>query len=424
VTCSDTNFRYKPSSGTRYLLPPIHPEFVAGTVPPQTYVRWDYGQVDATLSVRVANNTAIRTHSDDSATCCQSTQAACNALIPPTNPVYPILNQRTCAVPNRYSFEDNVTNDWIFAGGRGSAFYTDPHFIVPGQIAGLCLNNPQQPCTAAGTPPPAVGLCTGAGTPYLCCTGAGVGPTCGNECGVGDTCSLKEMGHRAQIVNGRDGFGDPRPRVCGANLYVLRGTPNVGCTLEPQYVVAGDPGPDCGLFNFGRDRRYDGDCNGVADFEDGCPFLSEWDQNKDTDGDCAGGVGGDCRVDECECGDHTGEGRVSVADLVSINAGIFAGVYRRLCDTNSNLLCNVSDIVGANREIFDPDSSSCRHITSNRCGNNVVDLGEACDNGARCILNGTSTGTACDATVASTCPAGQTCERLGGDGCNTSCRIE
>jgi len=31
--------------------------------------------------------------------------------------------------------------------------------------------------------------------------------------------------HRAQIVNGRDTNGDPRPRVCGANLYTLRGTP-------------------------------------------------------------------------------------------------------------------------------------------------------------------------------------------------------
>jgi hypothetical protein len=449
VTCSDTNFRYKPSSGWRYLLPSTHPEFVPGTNPPQTYIRWDYGQVDATLSVRVANNTSIRTHSDDSATCCQSTQAACNALIPPTNPVYPLLNQRTCAVPNRYSFEDNVTNDWIFANGRGTAFYTDPHFVVPGQIAGLCALNPQQPCTApasataalctaagaphacctgpgtgVGCPAPAVALCTGAGTPYLCCTGPGAGATCGNECGGGDSCSMKEMGHRAQIVNGRDGFGDPRPRVCGANLYTIRGTPDQGCTIQPQFIVPGDPGNDCGLFNFGRDRRYDADCDGNAEFEDGCPFLSEWDQNKDSDPDCDDGVGGDCRLDECECGDQTGNGLVDVSDIVAANTAIFQGVSRRLCDANSDLVCTVSDLLGINGEIFDFDSSSCRHITSSRCGNNVVDPGEACDNGARCTLDGAPTATPCNATGADTCPLGQVCARIGGDGCNTSCRLE
>jgi hypothetical protein len=323
-------------------------------------------------------------------------------------------------VPNRFSFEDNVTNDWVFTGGRGTPFYTDPSFMVPGQVAGLCKNNPQMPCTSAS----AAALCTGPQNPYLCCTGAGAGPTCGSECGAGDSCDLTEAGHRAQIVNGRDGFGDPRPRVCGANLYVLRGTPNAGCTLEPQYVVPGDPGDDCGLFNFGRDRRYDGDCNGVADFEDGCPFLAEWDQNKDTDGDCSDGVGGDCRLDECECGDQTGDGRVNVQDIVAINIAIFNNVFRRLCDANSDLNCNVSDIVAANVEIFNPDSSTCRHITSSRCGDNVVDPGEACDDGARCV-GGTAPGTACNATVANTCPgAGSSCQRRGGDGCNTACRIE
>src|SRR5262245_14132898 len=334
VTCSPTNFRYKPSMGTRYKLPATHPEYDGSGN--QTYVRWDYGQVDPTVSVRVANNTAIRTHSDDSSTCCASTQAACDALIPPSNVVYPLLLQRTCAVANRYSFEDNVTSDWVFAGGRGTPFYTDPSFSVPGQVAGLCKNDPQKPCTPPGLAAP---LCTAPGAPYLCCTGAGTGPTCGSECGAGDSCDMTEPGHRAQIVNGRDSFGDPRRLVCGANMYVLRGSPNVGCTLEPQYVVAGDPGDDCGLFNFGRDRRYDGDCNGVEDIKDGCPFLSEWDQAKDTDGDCGnpalpGYPSSQCRLDECECGDEGGNGSVTVSDLVSINLAIFNGVNHRLCDAN------------------------------------------------------------------------------------------
>ena len=107
---------------------------------------------------------------------------------------------------------------------------------------------------------PALGLLyvgTGNGAPYRCCTGAGAG-TCGTECNaLGDTCDLSEPGHRAQIVLGRDDFGDPRNTACAAAQYVLRGTPNVGCMLEGEFLVPGDPGNDCGLFNFGNDRRLE-----------------------------------------------------------------------------------------------------------------------------------------------------------------------
>jgi hypothetical protein len=412
VACSPTNFRVKPSMGTRYILPASR-----GGDGTMTYVRWDYGQVDA--NVRTSLSTALRTHGDDAVTCCASTPGTCSNVVP-GSPAYPLLNVRTCAVPGRFSYEDNVTNDWIFEGGRGTRFHTDRNHVLPGQLVGVCLNNRSVPCTSAA----ANARCTGSGAPYACCTGGGAG-SCGTECNaLGDTCDLREPGHRAQIVLGRDAFGDPRPTACNANSYVLRGTPNQGCTLTPSYLVPGDPGSDCGLFNFGRDRRYDADCNGVADFQDGCPFNGEWDQDKDTDGDCSDGVGGDCRLDECECGDQDGNGRVNVSDLVAINVAIFSGTYRRLCDGNSDLICNISDLVAANVEIFNPDSSTCRHITSSRCGNNVVDPGEVCDDGARCHLNGVPTATACDATGPNTCPVGELCRRVGGDGCNTSCRLE
>ena len=144
---------------------------------------------------------------------------------------------------------------------------------------------------------------------------------------------------------------------------MLRGTRDHGCTLAPPFAAPGDPGPDCGLPTFGRDRRYDGDCDGVADFEDGCPFLAEWDQARDSDGDCAGGVGGACRLDECECGDQSGDGRVNVGDLVEINLAIFGAIpAHRLCDANGDFACDVSDIVAANGEIFVPGSSTCGHV--------------------------------------------------------------
>jgi cysteine-rich repeat protein len=174
--------------------------------------------------------------------------------------------------------------------------------------------------------------------------------------------------------------------------------------------------------NFGVDHRDDQNCNGIDDRVDAgkgdyCPFYSEWDQDLDSDGDCADGAGGDCRGDECECGDQAGSGvlsgtlelgngLVNVSDLVGINNAIFGVVVRkRLCDANSDTLCNVSDIVGANGEIFRPDSSVCRQITPRQCatgvpspccGNGVIEGGEVCDDG----------------------------DFSSGDGCNLACRVE
>jgi cysteine-rich repeat protein len=227
-----------------------------------------------------------------------------------------------------------------------------------------------------------------------------------------------------QSVQIRDANGDPAANACGSALAVLRGKPVQGCTLEPRYPVNGDPGPDCGVFNYGVDQRSDNNCDGTPDFPaDKCPFLSEWNSGADSDGDCAGGVGGACRGDECECGDANLSGGVNVTDLVQTNLMIFGSIPKqRIADANSDLQQNVSDIVAQNQEIFSPDSSTCRHITSIRCGNNVVDSGEACDNGAKCV-GGSTPGALCDASGLNTCGTG-TCQRLGGDGCNPACRIE
>ena len=122
--------------------------------------------------------------------------------------------------------------------------------------------------------------------------------------------------------------------------------------------------------------------------------------------------------------DHANlDGKVLVTDLVQTNLMIFGVIPKqRIADANSDLQQNVSDIVAQNQEIFTPDSSTCRQITSSRCGNNVVDAGEACDNGAKCV-GGPTPGALCDASGLNTCGAG-TCVRLGGDGCNPACRVE
>jgi hypothetical protein len=151
-------------------------------------------------------------------------------------------------------------------------------------------------------------------------------------------------------------------------------------------------------------------------------FNNEYDYFKDSDGDCALGR---CRGDECECTDLNLDGENTVSDLVAINVATFNPTLATpICDGNNDLICTVSDIIAANIENFRADSSTCRHLTSIQCGNGVVDTGEGCDDGARCTLGGVPTATPCNATVANTCPAGQSCTRVGGDGCSSICRPE
>jgi hypothetical protein len=450
--CIATNIRRKPSMGTRYLLPEYR-RTQLGLAPGATFIRWDKGV--ATEVDRVANSTAFRLHQDDAAVCCNSpiSPTVCSDTLPGFS-TYPILWRPTCTallgIRNLIN-EDNIVPDWIFAAGRNSRFFTDPEHELPGQQHGVCLNNRDigctrpnaASCTGAGEPfacctgtgqgncPFAI-TCTGAGQPFPCCTGANQG-SCGEEClgafpnGDDDVCDFRERGIRIQVQPRqiRNAAGDPVPTACGSALAVLRGAPMTGCTLEPRYPVDGDPSPDCGVLNYGVDHRDDLDCNGEADFpDDKCPFLSEFDPAADADPDCDTGVDADCRGDECECGDANLDGSVNVNDIIQANTFIFSPIGRqRLSDANSDQQTTVSDLVAINTEVFSPDSATCRHITSIRCGNNVRNEGEACDNGARCE-GGPTPGAACDASGVNTCGQLGTCQRLGGDGCNPACRVE
>jgi hypothetical protein len=88
----------------------------------------------------------------------------------------------------------------------------------------------------------------------------------------------------------------------------------------------------------------DGDGDGVPDASDVCPHAFDPDQ---ADAD-KNGIG-----DACECGDQNGDGSVSIADLLAINAAIFGRIPPSpLCDTNYDGRCNVQDIVGANLKIY------------------------------------------------------------------------
>src|SRR5262245_32058913 len=410
--CLDSNVRRKPSMATRYLLPASR-----GGNGTMTYIRWDSAK-GISAADRTDFSTALRLHNDDSALCCTPATPSlgtCSVGVPPSTPTSPLITLRTCGLAGRMITDDNIQADWIFAGGRGTAFHTDNDFVLPGQLTGICTINSSTSCYAPG----ANAACAALRNPFFCCTGAGTG-TCSDPCSSltpGDTCSFRTPGIRSQPTCARDANGDTRKDCCGTAIYTIRGTPNVGCALLFRYPYSGDPGPDCGVGNFGVDHRDDDNCDGVPDHPDLCPFYSEWDQDLDSDGDCANGAGGDCRGDECECGDQTGSGvlsgtlelgngTINVSDIVGISNAIFgSAVRKRLCDANSDTLCNVSDIVGANKEIFTPDSSVCRQITPRQCAAGVP---------APCCGNGISEG-------------GEVCDDgnfNSGDGCNLACRVE
>jgi cysteine-rich repeat protein len=469
-TCPLVNRRLRPSMGTRYLLSDARRTALnlpAG--PTYTYVRWDGAYLPGTgglnllvnpqgcvgAACRRANEaTNFRFHTDDTRLCCDPNQPGdCAFVLGQNSPEYPLLTSRQCNTTGRpFTNDDNIAADWIFLGGRNSRFFTDINHVNPGNLPGLCKVNRFQDCYAAG----ANAACSANKTPFQCCTGAGVG-TCGNICpsldadpltaGVQpDSCDFTEPGHRIQVACGYDSQGDARRDCCANAIYVLRGQPSGGCGLLPRMQYDGDPGTDCSVANYGIDHRWDNNCDGTADFQDFCPFLTEWDQDADSNGDCSDGLGGDCRGDECECGDLvggpakppgtpfiTGNGSVNVADLVAINIAIFNpndGTKRGLlADTNNDLLVNVSDIIGANLEIFRPDSSVCRQISPRTCGSFCQGgnrPGQACTVSADC---GTGTcvsiGSPCcgDGTVTS----GEPCDDgdlQPSDGCNASCRIE
>jgi hypothetical protein len=95
------------------------------------------------------------------------------------------------------------------------------------------------------------------------------------------------------------------------------------------------------------------DCDGLTNAIDLCPYFNSRDQT-DADGN---GIG-----DVCECSDQSGDGFVTVSDVVEINQAVFTpALAGPLCDGNHDRECTVEDIVAANARIFGGQSSCRRH---------------------------------------------------------------
>jgi cysteine-rich repeat protein len=387
AACLARNIQPELVTGQRYLLPASR-----GGNGVKTFIRWNE---DPTADLVNDKTTAMYRSNDAGKLCCNSvTNTFCAAAGGwPEYDQTGLLYTPDCANTVDGIFMLVQTPDWIFDGGAATHFNLDPDFVMPGQRVGVCRNNREKSCTTLSPIPASFGPQTDCATLDADPATAGLQP---------DTCDFRENGFRSSRPrNLANGY--PDPAQCGGALYVLRGTPGANCILLPPYEVDGDPAVHCDVINIGASPQPDLDCNGVADRPDVCPLLSEFDYGKDTDGDC--GTPGSpnyplpgCRGDECECGDHDLNGRINVLDIVSINLAIFGAIATQpICDTNLDYLCNVSDIVGANREIFVPGSSVCAHVTTVECGDGELNPAfEECDDG----------------------------NRLAGDGCSPICRDE
>jgi hypothetical protein len=119
-------------------------------------------------------------------------------------------------------------------------------------------------------------------------------------------------------------------------------------TLPAGYTV---DSPSAGIVdNSFPEPCPDADGDVLCDAVDNCPFHPSVNlADADHDG----------RGDVCECTDQNGDGLNTVADLLAINAAIFAPrLATPLCDGNGDGVCSVQDILAANAEVFSPTSTS------------------------------------------------------------------
>ncbi len=149
-----------------------------------------------------------------------------------------------------------------------------------------------------------------------------------------------------------------------ASVLETAGAALAGWTLEEARGVSADgrrivgegtnpAGPTAQSWLATLDCPGDDDCDSVLDGEDNCPGLRTANI-ADADGN---GIG-----DACECGDQTGDGFVTIEDVLAINDVIFeAQQASPLCDTNDDDACNVADILGVNARIFGAEAFCSRH---------------------------------------------------------------
>jgi len=107
----------------------------------------------------------------------------------------------------------------------------------------------------------------------------------------------------------------------------------------------------------------DADGDGVGDACDNCPFAANPSQSD------LGGLGAasppDGIGDACQCGDVTGDGRVTLADAVVMQRSLLipptaVQTQPELCDVNGSGTCSISDAVILQRSLLVPPTATIR----------------------------------------------------------------
>jgi glucose/arabinose dehydrogenase len=162
--------------------------------------------------------------------------------------------------------------------------------------------------------------------------------------------------------------------------FVSNDAPDIGhadsllATQDALYVA--DMAPLGHLFNGSNDGQGriwkirvlpDGDGDDVADDADNCPYAPNADQSD------AGGVGAattaDGIGDACQCGDVTGDGRVTASDAVVVLRAMLQPplavmAHPERCDVGGSFGCSTSDAAIVRRALLTPPTSS---IDPGRC---------------------------------------------------------
>ena len=202
--------------------------------------------------------------SDLSCVCCQSQAGIfCNAFFQIDE--YPAVTCGTTQPP-----ENHVNApDWLFAGGRGTAFDLE-QISVPNQQEGICNINRSRPCGVLGDRQAGGqnGKCTNPGScaadPFNPANLALASP-CDDVAFGGDAadfCDLSEKGTRT--FSGLNPDGTQNITVCPRWTSFV-GTPNQLCSVANNLGGGADPQPGCQLINIGVAAEADLDCDGIVD---------------------------------------------------------------------------------------------------------------------------------------------------------------
>lgn len=292
--------------------------------------------------------------------CCQSTTAVICPFFGLAE--YPALN---CGEVTEPPTNNVAAPDWLFEGGRGTAWELES-IQVPGQQEGVCNENALRPCGTRGDfwAGAANGKCE-SGTPACAADPFGADLALASGCddvafgGVaGDFCDLSENGIRISD-NRINPDGTPNAAICNQSSVHMVGAPAELCALAVD-IPDGDPQPGCALINIGLANQPDLNCDGVDDTTQGrcqpadssicsdpaqcppcaadgdcasgncinngdlCPFIGEANWFLDTNNDDIG--------DECQCGDGNGDGAITGLDIAAVAVCANDPVSNPICD--------------------------------------------------------------------------------------------